>query len=111
MSDPRFAVFRPSTFLEDRYHNGDTWWFQIDVGYDLLHRASIRIIGYDAPERSTPLGPVATQYARAQLKRAREILIKTTERQSGRRWLGYVQVDGADFALLLQAGKDAGYQA
>lgn len=110
MSDARFAVLRPSTFLEALYQNGDTWWFQIDVGYDMLHRAMIRIIGYDAPERSQPLGPVATAYARARLLKAREILVKTTERQSGRRWLGYVQVDGQDLAPILQAAKDTGYQ-
>lgn len=109
MSDARFAVFRPSLFLEDRYHDGDTWWFEIDLGYDSLHRAMIRIIGYDAPERTTPLGPAATAFSIAELKRAREIMVKTTERQSGRRWLGFVQVDGADLAVILQAGKLTGY--
>ncbi len=109
MSDARFAVFRPSIFLEDRYHDGDTWWFEIDLGYDSLHRAMIRIIGYDAPERGTPLGPTATAYARTEIKKARDIMVKTTERQSGRRWLGYITVDGVDLAVTLQAGKDAGY--
>lgn len=109
MSDQRFAVFRPSSFIEDRYHNGDTWWFLIDLGYDSLHKAMIRIIGYDAPERATPLGPVATAYARTLLKKAHDIMVRTTERQSGRRWLGYIQVDGVDLAILLQAGKNADY--
>lgn len=66
----------------DRVIDGDTYVFDIDLGFYVTTRQHIRLLGLDCPERGTPEGRLATAYARKWLDTfGGLVLLRTTKAQ------------------------------
>jgi len=65
-----------------RVIDGDTYVFDIDLGFYVTTRQHIRLLGLDCPERGTPEGKRATEAALTWLNRYnRKVLLRTTKAQ------------------------------
>lgn len=85
-----------------RVIDGDTYELAIDCGFYVWYHATIRLLGWDCPERRDPLGPAATAAAQQILSTAQTIIVRTEkDEQTFARWLARVDVDGVDMGLLL----------
>lgn len=53
-----YGPFRAVSRFDPRYDDGDTSLFMLDVGWDVFPVASVRLLGINAPERTTDAGKV-----------------------------------------------------
>lgn len=83
-----------------RIIDGDTFVFDVDLGFRISAAITVRVRGYDAPElRAMPEGPAAKAFAETVLRQAEQIVIESyKDQQSFARWLCAVFVDGVPFA-------------
>lgn len=74
--------------------DGDTISVSLDLGWDISIDQSCRLLGVDAPEKSTPAGKAVKQVVANKLAEYKEILCESIERDKyqgrfvGRIWLG-----------------------
>lgn len=92
----------------DSVYDGDTIKVTIDVGFQWLHKTSIRILGIDTPEIRTrnkeeKKAGYAARYFLAELIEGKDVLVRTHKPDKfGGRWLGDVETDdGTDVAKLM----------
>ena len=100
-------VLRPAYRYQaelSRMIDGDTMVFDVDCGFHVHVHATVRLNGWNCPERSTEHGPRATAASEA-LLRAATVIILETERdvQSFARWVARIWVDGQELGALLEA--------
>ncbi len=99
------GVIRPAytyAAVLDRVIDGDTYVLRVDTGFHVHVYATVRLLGWDTPEMSTPAGPRAKVFAEALMRSAGQITI-TTEKdaQTFARWLAHVYVDGEELGQKL----------
>lgn len=88
-------------------NDGDTWWFDLDLGLRNHQFTKVRLHGYGAEERTTPAGMAARAAAHMILSLAQVIVIQThktregTDRASHDRWVGDIEIDGHPLWQLL----------
>lgn len=89
----------------NRRIDGDTYVLNIDLGFHITAAQTIRLCGYDTPERGHPNWKEAGDFAEEKLK-AGPIIVETyKDKQSFARWVADVYVDGRHLGeLLLDAG-------
>lgn len=88
-----------ATFV--RVVDGDTYQLDVDLGFHVHVIESIRLFGFDCPERNTDAGTVATEKARALLAAAKVIIIESKGVQSFARWVARIWIDGVDLGEAL----------
>ena len=73
-----------------RILDADTLWLNVDCGFDLALRMTVRLAGLDAPEKRTPEGSVATSFVRAWLAANPDFTLRTEKdsREKFGRYLG-----------------------
>ena len=87
-----------------RVIDGDTILFDVDAGFNVWIKATVRVKGWNCPERQTPLGPVATAATDAILRAAAIVIVETEkDTQSFARWVAVVWVDGVELGTHLEA--------
>ena len=83
--------------------DGDTIDVVIELGFDILFAARVRLAGIDTPESRTTdkaekaLGIEAKEYLKKQLKDAKSVVIRTEKMNSSEKYgriLGWVYVNG-----------------
>lgn len=57
--------------------DGDTIWLDIDLGFEVRQRHSVRLADINAPEHGTPEGDAATAWLIARLTNINKVLITT----------------------------------
>lgn len=88
--------------------DGDTYECDVDLGFKVHSRVTIRLQGLDTPERNTPEGKAAQAFAAHALMHAQQIVVRTfKDQQSFARWVADVWIDGYPLADVLRA---AGYE-
>jgi endonuclease YncB( thermonuclease family) len=63
--------------LVERVIDADTFWLNIDLGFNSWYREKVRLRGIDAPELSTKEGQDAKKFVESKLKEVDFIVIKT----------------------------------
>lgn len=91
--------------------DGDTYDVDLDLGFNLMIRVRIRLIGIDTPEMKDPLGEPARLFAWEWFNtRTEQVIVKTSKSYLPDgvygRWLGEVVCDGV---LLSEELKKAGH--
>lgn len=81
--------------------DGDTFVLRVELGFDVLTRATIRLADLDAAERNTPEGRKAAAAVDAFLKSGL-ITITATGDRTFARWVAHVYVDGQSVAAWLR---------
>lgn len=81
-----------------RNYDGDTITFLIDLGFGVLKKENIRLIGIDTPEirgKDKEIAEEARDYVASVLKSANKIVLKTYKNKKGKygRYLGTVIYD------------------
>lgn len=87
--------------------DGDTIWFQIDLGFNTWTRQSIRFMGVEAEPLGTKQGDIAKRYVDSVLKGIEFVVIKTHKRKGKfGRYLGdiYYQKDEHDPYMVMNQG-------
>tara|TARA_R110000751_G_scaffold128317_3_gene230373 strand:+ start:1534 stop:1956 length:423 start_codon:yes stop_codon:yes gene_type:complete len=88
-----------------RVVDGDTIDVILDLGFDILYRARVRLYGIDTPESRTrdleekARGLLAKEYLASEIKTAKEIIIQTKLKDSKGKFgrvLGSIIADGID---------------
>lgn len=77
-----------------RVVDGDTVHATVDLGWDTLIRAKLRLNGFNAPEKNEPGGPEATQALADALASAEVITVVPTGKKTFDRWVADLFVDG-----------------
>jgi micrococcal nuclease len=93
-------------------YDGDTIRLDIDLGFGIWrHNEPIRLLGIDAPELGTPLGPAARDYLRDKLPIGAPLVIQTAKDKSdkygrllGVIWPGTAPIGASVNELLIHAG-------
>ena len=83
----------PSYLYEAEPHDiidADTLYLDIDLGFDVIRRQSIRLARVDAPPRDTAEGGRGRRYVREQLAVARSIVVKTIKTDLHGRYVAHV---------------------
>jgi endonuclease YncB( thermonuclease family) len=101
----------------DRIVDGDTVDFIIDLGFDVFHKARVRLHGVNTPETRTrdleekELGIAAKDYVYDWLAATDSVFIKTIKDGSGKygRILGYVYSDQSMLKCLNDDIIDSGH--
>ena len=94
-------------------HDGDTVTVDVDLGFKAwLRGIRIRMYGINAPELSTPEGPVAQKFlaglvALAPGRRVTLETFKDREDKYGGRWLGTLWIGGKNMNLAMIDGGHA----
>ena len=88
-----------------RVIDGDTYVLDIDLGLTVTVRATIRLKGWNCPERNTPQGVKAAQAADL-LLRERPVIVEihralNKEVQSFARWVADVYLNGQHVGITL----------
>lgn len=78
----------PATVV--RVVDGDTITLDLDLGWYLTLRRSCRIVGINAPERNTALGPAATAFLAELLPVGTEVIFTSTKLDKYGRPLGRI---------------------
>ncbi|MDP1570323.1 MAG: hypothetical protein Q8L86_09990 [Vicinamibacterales bacterium] len=86
----------------ERVIDGDTYVLCIELGFDVVFRARIRLEGLDTPERFTPEGRRASAAAEALLQ-AGPVLVVPTGARSFERHVAHIYVAGVSLAARLRA--------
>lgn len=91
-----------------RVIDGDTLELDIDLGFHVGYRCSVRLAGVNCPEPDEPGGAAAAGYVVEVLAGANDRVIVHTQRDPDRsfaRYVADVSVSGSDLAgLLIAAG-------
>ena len=61
----------------ERIVDADTFWFQVDLGFDWWSLQDLRLRGIDCPEINTPAGKRAKRFVEKELKPCTFVVIKT----------------------------------
>lgn len=86
----------------DRIIDGDTFVFDVDLGFRVTSSITVRLRGLYAAERNEPGGPAATAHALSVLMAAKSITLSTyKDHKSFDRWIADVWVDGRLLADVL----------
>jgi endonuclease YncB( thermonuclease family) len=70
--------------------DADTLLLDIDLGFEVIRRQSIRLARIDAPPRDTPNGAQGRRFVREQLATARTLVINTRKYDIHRRYVAHV---------------------
>ena len=70
--------------------DADTLLLDIDLGFEVIRRQSIRLARIDAPPRDTPEGAAGRRFVRKQLAVARTVVVNTHRYDIHRRYVGHV---------------------
>jgi endonuclease YncB( thermonuclease family) len=70
--------------------DADTLLLDIDLGFEVIRRQSIRLARIDAPPRDTPEGAAGRRYVRKQLAVARTVIVNTRTYDIHRRYVAHV---------------------
>ena len=70
--------------------DADTVLLDIDLGFDVIRRQSIRLARIDAPPRDTPEGAAGRRFVRKQLAVARTVIVNTRKYDIHRRYVAHV---------------------
>ncbi len=70
--------------------DADTILLDIDLGFEVIRRQSIRLARIDAPERDTPNGAQGRRFVREQLATARTVVVNTRKYDIHRRYVAHV---------------------
>lgn len=77
----------------DNVVDGDTVDLSIDLGFDIWHKARVRLNGIDTPEKWFNYGKVVKQYVKDSLE-GKEIQISTTKADKYGRYLVQIHMGG-----------------
>ncbi|QDU82695.1 Thermonuclease precursor [Polystyrenella longa] len=96
-----------------RVIDGDTVELDVDLGFSIRYRLTVRLYGIDAPEqREKPQGPAATAFLR-KLIEGKQIVLESIKDKQGKygRYLGklWLQDAGGDVDDVNQMLVDMGY--
>lgn len=94
-----------------RVIDADSLAVRVDLGFDVMVRIHVRVLGVDAPEKRTEAGRAATLYALTLLGTG-PVTLRTEHGRSFARWLADVWLpDGTSYAhRLIEAGHATPYQ-
>jgi endonuclease YncB( thermonuclease family) len=70
--------------------DADTLMLDIDLGFEVIRRQSIRLARIDAPPRDTPQGAAGRRFVREQLALARTVVVNTHKYDIHRRYVAHV---------------------
>jgi endonuclease YncB( thermonuclease family) len=70
--------------------DADTLLLDIDLGFEVIRRQSIRLARIDAPPRDTPQGAAGRRFVRKQLAVARTVIVNTRKYDIHRRYVAHV---------------------
>ncbi len=70
--------------------DADTLLLDIDLGFEVIRRQSIRLARIDAPPRDTPEGAAGRRFVRKQLAVARTVVVNTRKYDIHRRYVGHI---------------------
>jgi endonuclease YncB( thermonuclease family) len=70
--------------------DADTVLLDIDLGFEVIRRQSIRLARIDAPPRDTPEGAAGRRFVREQLATARTIVVSTRKYDIHRRYVAHL---------------------
>jgi endonuclease YncB( thermonuclease family) len=70
--------------------DADTLLLDIDLGFEVIRRQSIRLARIDAPPRDTAQGAAGRRFVRKQLAVARTVVVNTHKYDIHRRYVGHV---------------------
>jgi endonuclease YncB( thermonuclease family) len=93
--------------LVERVVDADTFWLNIDLGFNSWYREKVRLRGIDAPELSTKEGQEAKKFVESKLKEVDFVVIKTyNEPDKYERYLAdiFYQVQETDPQKVLEEG-------
>lgn len=95
----------PATIL--RVIDADSVYAELDLGFAIYHRATIRVEGVDSPELRTERGKLAATWARSLLPPGTNVTVQSCRWEKYGRILGRIHLaTGDDYATALLA---AGY--
>lgn len=85
--------------------DGDTLRLEIDVGFDISQRVTVRLAGVNSPEIKTKKGKAAKEFIEKKLKRA-NIVVETRKREKFGRYLALLYFHRAytDFNEIMEYG-------
>ncbi len=87
-----------------RVVDGDTLVLDVDCGFNVWARVTVRVKGWNCAERYTESGIRATAAATALLQAAAIIIVETDKDvQSFARWVATVWIDGVELGARLAA--------
>ena len=69
--------------------DADTLLLDIDLGFEVIRRQSIRLARIDAPPRETPEGAAGCRFVRTQLAVARTVVVNTRNYDIHRRYVAH----------------------
>lgn len=84
--------------IVEKVVDGDTLDLNIDLGFDIWHKARVRVSGLDTPEKWFDYGKVVKAYV-ADLVEFKEVKISTTKADKYGRYLVEVFVEGVEGSL------------
>jgi micrococcal nuclease len=97
--------------IVDNVVDGDTIDLSIDLGFDIWHRARVRMLGIDTPEKWYDFGKVVKAYVQEKLEFQKVQIISTKPDKYGR-YLVDVYIDGEDVTFnqhLIDSGMAKSY--
>lgn len=92
--------------LLHRVIDGDTYVLDVDLGFRVWSRVTVRLRGLDTPELPTALGVQAMQAAALELSKGNITIQSYKDQQSFARWIADVWVGGV---LLGETLRTQGY--
>lgn len=117
MSEPTLYAYRVKTII--KVVDGDTFDCILDLGFNVLLEARVRMAGIDTPESRTTdktekvFGLASKEYLKERITKAKTIVIKTEiaqELEKFGRVLGHVFADGVNInQLMCQDGYAVAY--
>jgi len=84
--------------------DGDTFDFEIDLGFKVFTHIRVRLEGYDTPEirgSEKVAGKIYKSIVQEIFDNAVDIMITTHKKGKYGRWIAYVEVDESDLILLM----------
>ncbi|TGK33779.1 DUF1016 family protein [Leptospira gomenensis] len=105
-ADPKSFLYHYFCTLE-RVVDGDTLLVQISLGFDLISRQKIRLLGVNAPELGSADGEKAFELLKKKLKPGMNLLLRTHFQDKYGRYLGdilYSKNKKSDYKTLIESG-------
>ncbi|MDV6237872.1 DUF1016 N-terminal domain-containing protein [Leptospira ellisii] len=105
-ADPKSFLYHYLCTLE-RVVDGDTLLVQIELGFDLIARQKIRLLGVNAPELGSTDGEDALELLKKKLKPGMNLLLRTHFQDKYGRYLGdilYLRNKKSDYGTLMESG-------
>jgi micrococcal nuclease len=104
-------VFRYKAVV-DKVVDGDTVDLSIDLGFSIWHKARVRLLGIDTPEKWYDFGKVVKAYVEEMLL-SKRVQITTTKPDKYGRYLVNIYLDGMEESFnqhLMDSGMAKSYQ-